>query len=150
MNNYTAIISKQCSHLSQEELIYHTSEQYLILCLKLCNLIIKNNCSIRNIVEFNSIIISNNNASFLAASSFTSPSSNPIILLSNLNETECVKYGHRESYKMLGFILGILLCLAIMLLNSFTLINILIYNKSTAQVWVINIFLTFNLNRSDT
>ena len=57
------------------------------------------------------------------------------LLFSNLNETECIKYGHRESYKLTLFICGIILCLLIIMLNSLTLFTIVrsrrLYNSIT-------------------
>lgn len=95
------MIEEKCSEINAQDLVYHTSEQYLILCLRLCNLIINNNCPIHHLT------VNNNRTMF-----------------SNLNETECAKYAHRETYKLSLFVTGFLLCLAIMGLNArFTFIN---------------------------
>ena len=181
-NNYNA---KSCQHLNADDLIYHSSEQYLILCLKICNLIIRNNCTVRNLIDFDRYTniksntkpidtFSNSTTNFShfthistpdselfdtpteilsSIYSATSSSSNLLvsssyspILLSNLNETECAKYGHRESYKLSLFILGIILCVIIMCLNSFTLITILKAKRSSNSITNI---LIVNLSLSD-
>jgi hypothetical protein len=169
-NNDSTLLDK-CEHLSSTELIYHSSEQYLILCLKLCNLIIKDKCDIGELVDFNryklklaafkspapkqltnninslkqnlfyddyleSTDTSNNNYSFINYSP---------LLLSHLNETECMKYAHRESYKLSLFICGIVLCLIILTLNSLTLITII---KSKRLHNITNILIA-NLSLSD-
>lgn len=179
----------KCQHLSSNELIYHSSEQYLILCLKICNLIIKNKCNVRDLVDFDSYLnidspttkfkldfsSNDSNKSFIPINSTKPttdfiPSTKPPIslvtldsipstfiptqhysssysplLLSNLNETECMKYGHRESYKLSLFIFGIILCLVILILNSLTLITIL---KSKRLHTITNILIA-NLSLSD-
>ena len=94
---------KKCSQLNAQDLVYHTSEQYLILCLRVCDLIINKKCTPSH------LILTNNRT-----------------MLSNLNETECNKYAHRETYKLSLFVAGFVLCLAIMGLNArFTFVNML-------------------------
>lgn len=111
-----------CTKLTTKDLSYQSSEQYLILCLKLCNLIIKDKCSIEQLIDFNSTI-----------------------LLSHLNSTECHKYSHKESHKMALFVCGAILCVTILLLNSLTLITIL---KSRRLHSIQNILIA-NLSISD-
>ena len=45
--------NKNCKLLNIEDLIYHSREQYLILCLKICNLIIKYKCNINTLIDIN-------------------------------------------------------------------------------------------------
>ena len=42
----------KCVHLTKESFIYQSSEQYLILCLKICNLITKYECQIEELIDF--------------------------------------------------------------------------------------------------
>ncbi len=106
----------ECPQMSAHDLAYHTSEQYLILCLRLCRLILNNNCTIHR------IIVNTSNAS-----------SSSTLMFLNLNELECAKYAHRETYKLSLFVAGLLLCLLIMGLNArFTLSNI---RKKWSQVF---------------
>jgi hypothetical protein len=172
-SNSDSNLLDKCEHLSATELIYHSSEQYLILCLKLCNLIIRDKCDIGELVDFNRYKLklaaykspvpkqltninslkqnlfyddyldiksspdtSNSNYSFINYSP---------LLLSHLNETECMKYAHRESYKLSLFICGIILCLIILILNSLTLITII---KSKRLHNITNILIA-NLSLSD-
>lgn len=167
-------INEKCDRFSEAELVCQSSEQYLILCLKICNLIIKNKCHIGNLFDFDSYLErsnNNNNATNSVTStvivhkkpanslfefdsnfplsnfsSGASPSSlSPAQLLSHLNETECVKYAHKESYKLSLFICGIILCLLIIVLNSLTLITIL----KTRRLHTITNILIANLSVSD-
>ena len=39
-----------CERFRADELVYHSSEQYLIMCLKLCSLILANGCSVRDLI----------------------------------------------------------------------------------------------------
>jgi hypothetical protein len=174
-NNDSNNLLDKCEHLSATELIYHSSEQYLILCLKLCSSIIRDKCDIGELVDFNRYRLklaafkssatkqltsinslkqnlfyddyldiksssldtsNNNNYSFINYSP---------LLLSHLNETECMKYAHRESYKLSLFICGIILCLIILILNSLTLITI---TKSKRLHNITNILIA-NLSLSD-
>lgn len=123
----------KCSKLDPSELRYQSSEQYLIVCLRLCNLIIKNECSIGQLIDVNSSEPSN---IFV----LDSPQ-----LLSHLNSSECHKYSHKESHKMTFFLVGVLLCLTILTLNFFTLITIL---KSRRLQSIQNILIA-NLSISD-
>lgn len=123
----------KCSKMDPNELRYQSSEQYLIVCLRLCNLITKNECSIDQLIDLN-----------------TSESSNLFVLdspqlLSHLNSTECHKYSHKESHKMAFFFTGVFLCLTILILNFFTLITIL---KSRRLQSIQNILIA-NLSISD-
>lgn len=129
-------MSSECERLSANDLVYHSSEQYLILCLKLCNLIIKNKCDIKNLVEETHL----NKTSLI-----TNPDLYSTLLFSNLNETECTKYGHKESYKLTLFICGILLCFLILILNALTLITII---RSRRLHTITNILIA-NLSISD-
>lgn len=103
----------KCSKLEPSELRYQSSEQYLVVCLRLCHLIAKNECSIDQLIDLNGSEPSN---LFV----LDSPQ-----LLSHLNSSECHKYSHKESHKMAFFLTGVLLCLTILILNFFTLITIL-------------------------
>ena len=166
-----------CKLLNIEDLIYHSSEQYLILCLKICNLIIKYECNISTLIDINKYkqrfinqttttsttannisetIFSNvnyyyynpsqiyheniSNGTSLPFSSLTIP-----LLLLNLNETECKKYGYRESHKLSLFILGIILSFFILILNGLTL-NTIIRNR---RLHTITNILIANLSLSD-
>lgn len=140
----------QCERLNSIDLILHSSEQYLILCLKICNLIIKNKCSIKNLVDFDPIVTRNDSDLIL----LTHDSSNAMphqsllyssSLFSNLNETECMKYGHKESYKLSLFVFGIVLCILIVILNGLTLITII---RSRRLHTITNILIA-NLSISD-
>lgn len=42
---------QQCGLLNIDELVYQSSEQYVILCLKICNLIIKYKCDINSLIN---------------------------------------------------------------------------------------------------
>lgn len=149
---------ENCDRFTQSELVYQSSEQYLILCLKICNLIIKNKCHIESLLE----LASNSNSSSIGHKKPASSSSTttifdldeptnlsslytPAQLLSHLNETECAKYAHKESYKLSLFICGILLCLLILVLNSLTLITIV----KTRRLHSITNILIANLSASD-
>lgn len=178
-----------CPRFPLDDLVYYSSEQYLILCLKLCNLIIKNDCNIRNLIDFDSYIyvinnrnhnvntnssgvenkISNLNVTKPLKAKYSTPQSltdfdtsllisnysatnslfslnlNPPELLSHLNETECAKYAHKESYKLSLFVFGIVLCVLIILLNSLTLLTIL----KTRKLHNITNVLIANLSVSD-
>ena len=115
----------QCEQLNSIDLVYHSSEQYLILCLKICNLIIKSQCDIKSLVDFNRFLTPNktNETNTLHSNKLKTLSANNLInqdphsqslplqsisytasLFSNLNETECMKYGHKESYKLSLFV----------------------------------------------
>ena len=43
----------KCERLNQQDLIYQSSEQYLILCLQICNLIVRSHCNIDRLIDFN-------------------------------------------------------------------------------------------------
>lgn len=159
----------KCERFNLDDLVYHSSEQYLILCLKLCNLIIKDKCKIGNLIDFDTYLTavsslpassSNTNQTFQNSTGLNSyfnlylakprglsqiSSSYSPLLLSHLNETECMKYGHKESYKLSLFICGIILCLIILVLNSLTLITIV---KSRRLHTITNILIA-NLSISD-
>ena len=111
------INDQQCERLNSAELVYHSSEQYLILCLKICNLIIKSQCNIRSLVDLNSFSkVKSNETNITYFNKFKiisktnlfnhdpQPQSFSTSLFSNLNETECIKYGHKESYKLSLFV----------------------------------------------
>jgi hypothetical protein len=220
--------NQNCKLLNIEDLIYHSSEQYLILCLKICNLIIKYKCNINTLIDINkykqkfnltsttttttttttiktinstaisfiynlfytnlttnnsqqqqqidsninyyfynphlinhdllqlhhqnltqqqqlsspsnSFIFSHNGTLSLPYSSLTIP-----LLLLNLNETECIKYGYRESHKLSLFILGIILSFLILILNGLTLNTII----RTRRLHTITNILIANLSLSD-
>ena len=152
---------ENCDRFTQSELVYQSSEQYLILCLKICNLIIKNKCHIESLLE----LASSSNSSASSSIGHKKPASSsstttifdldaatnlsslytPAQLLSHLNETECAKYAHKESYKLSLFICGILLCLLILVLNSLTLITIV----KTRRLHSITNILIANLSASD-
>lgn len=135
------IINGKCEKFNTTDLVYHSSEQYLMLCLKICNLIIKNKCDIKSLVEIkrsDNLIkrnVFNNDSMLVYATS----------LFYNLNETECIKYGHKESYKLSLFICGIILCLIILILNGLTLITII---RSRRLHSITNILIA-NLSISD-
>ena len=225
MNEFTTITNQYCKLLNIEDLIYHSSEQYLVLCLKICNLIIKYKCNINTLIDINkykqkfnltssalttaistSTAIgqfynssnSSNNTSFINNNSLfesiiynsninyyyynqqfinnnnnndlqlqlsntnnnlnnrtllngTSTLSLPYssltipLLLLNLNETECSKYGKRESHKLSLFILGIILSFFILILNGLTLNTII----RTRRLHTITNILIANLSLSD-
>jgi hypothetical protein len=177
-------MNEYCKLLNIEDLIYHSSEQYLILCLKICNLIIKYKCNINTLIDINKYkqkynSTHNNNSSqfnnnsnyyyyyyyfnqpaFIQHNDSSSlnitnnsliqqqqqPSSLTIpLLLLNLNETECSKYGKRESHKLSLFILGIILSFMILILNGLTL-NTIIRNR---RLHTITNILIANLSLSD-
>jgi hypothetical protein len=145
--------SQKCEILDPEDLEYHSSEQYLILCLKICRLIKKNSCRIEDLIDFDffarSNEISNNQNSIHKNSTLVQSvvQSSPLspLLLSNLNATECEKYGHKESYKLALFISGMIVCFLIMILNLLTLITIV---KSRRLHSLTNILIA-NLSISD-
>lgn len=158
---------ENCDRFTQSELVYQSSEQYLILCLKICNLIIKNKCHIESLLELAGASTSNSTSSSsstiighkkqpasssttttifdLDAATNLSSLYTPAQLLSHLNETECAKYAHKESYKLSLFICGILLCLLILVLNSLTLVTIV----KTRRLHSITNILIANLSASD-
>lgn len=51
--------STKCVQLTKESFIYQSSEQYLILCLEICNLITKYECQIEELIDFDAYHISN-------------------------------------------------------------------------------------------
>ncbi len=118
--------SEKCSILSHEFFFYQSSEQYIIICLRICNLIINKNCHIKQLIDFK------NNATIQSSSSSIKSYNDRNLsfymlpqLLSDLNETECRKYAFRESYKLSLFVCGCILCLLILCLNLTTLITII-------------------------
>jgi hypothetical protein len=160
----------QCERLNTDDLVFHSSEQYLIVCLKICNLIINNQCNIENLVDFDNYLNSfkSLNASSNSNVSTLSPTSSPTttnvyqiapdtsflfyhtskynpLLISHLNRTECMKYAHRESHKLILFIFGILLCFSILLVNLVTLVVIV----KTKRLHTITNILIANLSMSD-
>lgn len=151
---------EECERLSQAELVYQSSEQYLILCLKICNLIIKNKCAVESLFETEpsetrrpAAVSSWSWSHGPGTTSFelevnTGPNltATPVgQLLSHLNETECMKYAHKESYKLSLFICGVLLCVLILVLNSLTLVTIV----KTRRLHSITNMLIANLSASD-
>ncbi|CAF0708294.1 unnamed protein product [Brachionus calyciflorus] len=125
----------KCFKLDPNDLKYQSSEQYLIVCLRLCNLILKNECSIEQLINLN-YSMNDSDKLFLSDSPH---------LLSHLNSSECHKYSHKESHKMILFIFGAILCLTILTLNLLTLITIL---KSRRLQSIQNILIA-NLSISD-
>jgi hypothetical protein len=120
MTEHESNSNMQCERLHSVDLVYHSSEQYLILCLKICNLIIKSRCDIKSLVDFNTFLTSNktNETNTIHLNKLKTFSANNLFghdphsqsisyttsLFSNLNETECIKYGHKESYKLSLFV----------------------------------------------
>lgn len=45
-------MSSICKQIDKDSLKFHSSEQYLMTCLKLCNLIVKHDCEINELVDF--------------------------------------------------------------------------------------------------
>ena len=41
----------KCERLNQQDLVYQSSEQYLILCLQICHLIVRSKCNIDHLIE---------------------------------------------------------------------------------------------------
>lgn len=161
-NDYIIMSSSsnyECDRLSRSELVYQSSEQYLILCLKICNMIMTKKCEIEHLLfdvanETTSTTTSTTTSmttffdESLNNQSLTTTTSSGIAaaqLLSHLNSTECVKYAHKESYKLSLFICGILLCMIILTLNSLTLITIV----KTRRLHTITNMLIANLSASD-
>lgn len=171
-----SMVNGECDRLSQSELVYQSSEQYLILCLKICNMIIKKKCDIESLLDMSSSEPLSQSHNSLAAAehqkrstsflSDSSSSSSTLIetaassssntsqslanmaaaqLLSHLNATECIKYAHKESYKLSLFICGVVLCLLILVLNSLTLITIV----KTRRLHTVTNMLIANLSASD-
>lgn len=164
-NDYIIMSSSsnyECDRLSRSELVYQSSEQYLILCLKICNMIMTKKCEIESLIFDESP--QTPTATSLLTTSFQLADFNESVnnhsltttngagggiaaaqLLSHLNATECVKYAHKESYKLSLFICGILLCMIILTLNSLTLITIV----KTRRLHTITNMLIANLSASD-
>jgi len=127
--------SDKCSLLGRESFVYQSSEQYIIICLRICNLIIKHKCDITQLIDFNTNTITQNLSTPLSSAQQQIQTDQQNVtdlsfymlpqLLSHLNETECKKYASRESYKLSLFICGCLLCLLILCLNLTTLITII-------------------------
>lgn len=147
---------EKCERLTRTELVYQSSEQYLILCLRICHLLIKNKCDIERLFVNNddnqTSVTSSSERKVTSSSLFVAEWDNvsylvqsPAQLLSHLNETECAKYAHKESYKLSLFICGVVLCFLILTLNSLTLVTIV----KTRRLHTITNMLIANLSAAD-
>jgi len=150
--NHNNEINK-CLQFDSAHLIYQSSEQYLMLCLQICNLIVNNKCHITELIDFSPANNSHehfqksDDSDLSQAELFQQSVSTNLLLpqlLSHLNATECDKYAGRESYKLSLFICGIILCFLILCLNAVTLVTILRSRRlrTVSNVLIVNLSLS--------
>lgn len=120
-------MDKNCEQLAPSELVYYSGEQYLIVCLQICQRIIQNECSVGSLINLDSNYTING-------------------LFSHLNRSECLKYGQKESHKLVLFISGIIVCLVILCLNLLAISTILRSRKLRS---ILQNMLIVNLSISD-